>query len=129
MLQENYAAIERYPNAPKSFFEVCHYVNDSIGDSVTKLHDSKEAAIREFYEANYWEFETKEALDHWVVSNRLAKALKAHDEMVKDVYGLNIWAIFDYDNKEDRGNSIELLAVIEDIYQEYLKDDSWELWQ
>ena len=55
----------------------------------------------------------EEALEHWIISEWLAKRLKAEGEMVIGFMGLTIWG------RTTSGQAIYIDAVIEDIYNKH----------
>ena len=62
------------------------------------------------YNSNPIEGEPEEALEHWLISEWLAKRLLEEGEMVIDFYGLTIWG------RTTSGQAIYIDSVIEDIY-------------
>ena len=57
-----------------------------------------------------WTAYPQEALEHWLVSEWLAKRLLEEGEMVIEFYGLTIWG------RTTSGQAIYIDSVIEDIY-------------
>jgi len=51
-----------------------------------------------------------EVLEHWIVSDNLARHLRENDQIVIDIYGLTIWGRF------TPGQAISMDSVICDIY-------------
>ena len=66
------------------------------------------------YNSNPIEGEPEEALEHWLVSEWLAKRLLEEGEMVIEFLGLTIWG------RTTSGQAIYIDSVIEDIY-----DKNW----
>ena len=62
------------------------------------------------YNSNPIEGEPEEALEHWLVSEWLAKRLLEEGEMVIEFLGLTIWG------RTTSGQAIYIDSVIEDIY-------------
>ena len=62
------------------------------------------------YNSNPIEGEPEEALEHWLISEWLAKRLLEEGEMVIEFLGLTIWG------RTTSGQAIYIDSVIEDIY-------------
>lgn len=76
------------------------------------LFGSKSEAAQEYCEQNDIEPQTKEAYEHWIVSDWLMRELDAKGEMVTDFMNMNLWG------RACSGQAIALDQVIRDIYDE-----------